>query len=63
MTEQYKLKEKMQFRCGVSSFELSQGAIVHVIQKDYGANKVLISFGGRDIDWYSDSILNNFEKV
>jgi hypothetical protein len=58
----YKLNEDSRFRCGVSSFGLSAGANVEVKQFDKEYRKVLIDFGGRDIDWFSDSILSKFTK-
>jgi len=63
MLGKYKLKIDRRFRCGISSFGLSAGAIVNVSQIDKEYGKVLIQFGERDSDWYSESILNDFEKV
>lgn len=59
----YKLKRERGFRCGVSCFTLPEGATVNVDQVDKSRGKVLIHFGGRDVDWFSDLILNDFEKV
>lgn len=57
----YVLKESHRFRCGMSSFELSKGAKVRVAQLDTQNNKVLIDFGGRDCDWYHNSVLDLFD--
>ena len=59
----WKLNEPSRFRCGITSFELPIGSIVEVRQynKEYG--KVLIDFGDRMIDWFSDSILHKFDAV
>ena len=59
----YKLKRGRGFRCGISCFTLPEGATVKVSQLDKSTGKVLIHFGGRYVEWFSDSILNDFEKV
>lgn len=60
---QYKLKEDSRFVCGITSFELSAGAVVQVTQTDPVTRKVLIDFGGRLVDWFHESVLSKFEAV
>lgn len=57
------VKQDSRFRCGITSFGLSAGAIVNVRQKDEESRKVLLDFGGRMMDWFSDSTLSLFEEV
>lgn len=59
----YKLKEDRLFRCGVSVFEVKEGAIIEIKQVDRDGRKVLIDFGGRDIDWFSDGCMVSLERV
>lgn len=63
MIGDYKLKVDRRFRCGISCFGMSAGAVVKVTQIDKEYGKVLIHFGGRDTDWFPDVILSDFEKV
>lgn len=63
MLGKYKLKEDSRFICGVTAFGMSAGCVVQVKQVDKEYRKVLADFGGRMIDWHSDSILNKFEKI
>ena len=51
------------FRCGISSFILKAGSTVEVRQHDRQHRKILIDFGGRDIDWFPENELKWFEKV
>lgn len=59
----YKLVEDSRFRVGVTSFGMSSGVLVKVTQVDMEYNKVLVDFGGRNVDWFHESILDKFEKV
>lgn len=63
MVGQWSLSYDMRFRCGSSCFGLSCGALVQVVQVDKSTGKVLIKFSDRDIDWYHESILENFEQI
>ena len=59
---EFKLKERSRFICGTTSFELSAGATVRVVQENIKGSQVLIKFGERLIEWYDISILKFFEK-
>lgn len=59
----YKLKDDKTFRCGVSIFTMRNGSVIKVLQVDKEYRKVLICFGGRDVDWFSDSIMKYLEMV
>ena len=59
----YKLKECSRFRVGVTSFGMASGATVNVTQVDKEYNKVLVDFGGKNVDWFLESVLGKFEKV
>jgi hypothetical protein len=63
MLGKYRLKSDGVFRCGITTFGLSAGSIVEVTQLDKEGRKVLIDFGGRMVDWYSDRMLDRFEAV
>ena len=63
MMRQWVLNHDMRFRCGCSSLGLSTGALVQVVQVDKSTSKVLIKFSDRDIDWYPESILKNFQQI
>ncbi|QDP66507.1 MAG: hypothetical protein Tp1111DCM1126091_13 [Prokaryotic dsDNA virus sp.] len=55
----YTAKERIRVRCGVSTFQLPEGAKVFAEQFDWDNKKVLVRFGGRDIDWMS---MRTFEE-
>ena len=59
----YKLKEDINVRCGYSSFLMTRDSVVSVKQEDEISSKVLIHWGGRDVDWYPTSILKKMEKI
>ena len=59
----FRLKKDSRFICGGTSFGLSAGAVVTVTQTDKSTNKVLIDFGGRMVDWFHESILNQFDAA
>jgi hypothetical protein len=59
----YQLKQASRFVCGSTSFGLSAGTIVEVKQHDQANNKVLIDFGGRLIDWFHVSYLDQFAPI
>jgi hypothetical protein len=63
MLGSYKLLKSRRFRVGVTSFELSAGAIVSVSQHDAEHKKVLVEFGPSTIDWMPDSILSDFDRL
>lgn len=57
----YKSKKDIFIRLQNETFTLPKNAIVVVRQIDERTNKVLIEFGPHCIDWFNESILNNFE--
>ena len=63
ITGAYVLLKDRRFTCGITSFAMCVGTTVYVKQVDKEYKKVLIDFGGRLMDWYPDSILNDFVKV
>ena len=56
-----RLKQNYRFRCGITTFELSPGAVVTLKQTDKTFGKVLLDFGDRQIDWFDKKILSIFE--
>lgn len=61
--KRYRLKHNMRFRVGVTSFELPAGTIATSTQADPENWKVLLDFGGRLVDWFHVSVLDNFEEM
>lgn len=59
----YKLKVDRAFRCGNSCFSMRAGSVVKVLQIDNDGGKVLLHFGGRDMDWFHNSIMQYLELV
>lgn len=59
----YKLMAERGFRVGITAFTLPKNAIVTVTQQDDFHNKVLVEFGPSTLDWMSDSILKDFERL
>ena len=57
----YKLKVDRAFRCGNSCFSMLAGSVVNVLQVDKGGKKVLLHFGGRDMDWFDNSVMQYLE--
>ncbi len=62
MVGTYVLNEGCAFRCGVSSISLCKGAVVIVRQVDVEGRKILIDFGGRDVDWIDDGVMSKLDS-
>jgi hypothetical protein len=57
----YRLKKERAFRVGNIVFECKTGRIVTVRQVDKENRKVLIQFSSDCLDWFHESVLNDFE--
>ena len=58
----YKAKQDIPMRLGLSAFILPEGSELSIEQVDKQYRKVLVRVG-RDIDWVSDSIMNHLEVI
>lgn len=56
------LRSDRRFTCGTTSFGCKAGAFVFLRQRDENNRKVLLNFGGGLIDWFHESILDEFCK-
>lgn len=67
MKREWKCKKELRVKCGLSSFIFQKGRQIFINQIDEkvpNSKKILINFGGRQMDWFPESFLtNNFIAV
>lgn len=62
--DKYRTTKDGRFLTGGIGFSVAAGYVVTVRQVDRANNKVLIDFGGRMVDWFSQGLLAEcFEKL
>jgi len=63
-TETWKANKTIRARCGNTSFDVLEGKTVTVLNRDEKANKVLIQFSKKLMDWFHFKYLeHNFTEV
>lgn len=61
--DKYRATKDARYRTAMSSFEISAGHVVTIRQVDRDTQKVLVDFGGGDMDWFSNHIIQrSFDK-
>lgn len=57
------LRTKRRFTCGTASFSCDAGKLVFLRQHDKQNRMVLLDFGDRYVDWFHESVLEDFAPL